>query len=280
MTFKFSREEIASIDPMLLRMHLRERVHHLMEHQVYSAINAGKALGEGVGRQVESILEIWEERGLPQDFPDVKWVYRLRELIRKIKAGEDACVAGIEGVCSPRPFSNPEKSVVDRLIAERRSCRQWKDEPVPAELVQKILTAGLWSPSTCNYQIARFVVIDNREDLERFANIEFGLEQVKIVVCADRRPWDDAPSSPPAKNLYLEVGAVMQNMALVAHSLGLGGCWSTFSEKQIRDLHEYYQLPEFIEVVTYLSLGWPHEEVLPPSRIRWQEAVINGWKSR
>ncbi len=273
MAARYTREEMMEMDPLLLRMHLRERVHHTVEHQLYSIIYGDRKVHPKLGDTAREILRVWEDRGLPRDLPDIKWIYSLMDLLDRVQAGEE--ITEVEGAFYPERFSDDELATVDKLITTRRSFRQWKDKPVPQELIDEILEAAMWAPTGCNLEILRFIIMDTREELERFHNIEFGLEQVKIVACIDRRPYDEVEFPPPAKNALLDVGAAMQTMALKAHALGLGGCWSTFSDKQIEAIHDYYNLPDYIQVMTYLSLGWPTEKVLPPLRMGFKEAVLN-----
>jgi nitroreductase len=146
-------------------------------------------------------------------------------------------------------------------------------------MVEQVLEAGTWAASGCNLEIWRFVVVQDPELLRRFANQEFEVEKVKIVCCMDVRGYRDVDRPPPDKNKLLDLGAAMQNMALTAHALGLGGCWSTFSPQQIAEIHAHFALPDYVEVVTYLSLGWAAEKVMPPARMPYQEAIL-AWPGR
>jgi nitroreductase len=116
--------------------------------------------------------------------------------------------------------------------------------------------------------------MEDPEVLNKFKNMEFEVEKVKIVTCMDVRGYDHVSRPPPEKNKLLDVGACMQNMALMAHALGLGGCWSTFSDEQIAGIHKHFELPDYVQVVTYLSLGWAAEKVMPPLRMSHKEAIL------
>ncbi len=276
MAANFSREQMLKMDPVFLRMHLRERVHHTVEHQLYSAIYGDRKVGPQFGSIAREILDVWEERDLPRDLPDIKWVYTLMELAERARQGE---TVQPPGAYLPETLSREEMEAWEKLLFGRRSYRQWEDRPVPSELVEKVLEAGMWAASGCNLEIWRFLVIEDPELLVRWENMEFEIEAVKIVCCIDVRGYDDVDIPPPEKNKLLDVGACMQNMALTAHALGLGGCWSTFSPAQIEDIHNYFELPEYIEVVTYLSLGWAREKVMPPARMSYKDAIL-AWPGR
>jgi nitroreductase len=264
------------MDPLFLRMHLRERVHHTVEHQLYSAIFAGRRLGPKFGDIAAEILGVWEARGLPGDLPDMKWVYTLMDLAARAKRGEKVTPPG--GYL-PEPLSPDEFAAWEKLLHGRRSYRHWDKRPVPAWMVEKILKAGTWAASGCNLEIWRFIVMQDPGLLHRFANTEFEVERVKIVCCVDARGYDAVDRPPPERNILLDVGACMQNMALMAHALGLGGCWSTFTDEQIAGIHDHFGLPSYVRVVTYLSLGWAAEKVMPPARMGYRDAIL-AWPGR
>jgi nitroreductase len=271
MAGKFTRDEMMQMDPMFLRMHLRERVHHTVEHQLYSAIYQGRKLSGTFGAIAREILEVWEARGLPSDAPDIQWIYRLMDLAERVKRGE---TVEVPGGYTPTPLSETEMATWQKLLVGRRSYRHWDDRPVPRWMVEKILEAGMWAASGCNLEIWRFIVMEDPAVLRKFHNLEFEVEKVKIVCCMDVRGYDHVQYPPPEKNKLLDVGAALQNMALMAHALGLGGCWSTFSDEQIAGIHQHFGLPDYVQVVTYLSLGWAAEAVMPPMRMDWRDAVL------
>lgn len=271
MAGKFSNEEMMQMDPLFLRMHLRERVHHTVEHQLYSAIYGDRKLGPNFGSIAREILDVWEERGLPKDAPDIEWIYTLMDLAERAKRGE---TVEVSGGYLPTALNDAEMAAWQKLLFGRRSYRHWDERPVPSWMVEKVLEAGMWAASGCNLEIWRFVVMEDPELLREFHNMEFEVEKVKIVCCMDVRGYDHVQVPPPEKNKLLDIGAAMQNMALMAHSLGLGGCWSTFSPQQIEGIHKRFELPDYVEVVTYLSLGWAAEKVMPPRRMSYKDAIL------
>ena len=47
----------------------------------------------------------------------------------------------------------------ENVLFSRRSVRRFQDRQVPEELLEKILTAGLYAPSACNFQAWKFIVL-------------------------------------------------------------------------------------------------------------------------
>ena len=52
-------------------------------------------------------------------------------------------------------------------ILSRRSTRKYKKEAVPRELIDELLNAAMHAPSTCNEQPWHFVIINDREILNK-----------------------------------------------------------------------------------------------------------------
>ena len=76
---------------------------------------------------------------------------------------------------------------LEKLIKERRSIRRWKEKEVPDELLKKAVELAAWAPNGGNYQGWRFIVVKNRETIEKMANA--------VQSAADRvASWPEAKS--------------------------------------------------------------------------------------
>jgi 5,6-dimethylbenzimidazole synthase len=144
---------------------------------------------------------------------------------------------------------------VFKVIKERRSCRNFLPGAVAGELIDQVLEAGNWAPSPANQQPWEFVVIRNaavkeqiyeegvqckRKLLERSGwkwldsyHIDFIKEApVVIAIIGDpKKSGADMFLDEGTGRGYLEAcSAVIQNMMLAAHALGLGSLWFTVFE--------------------------------------------------
>ena len=59
---------------------------------------------------------------------------------------------------------------LERLIKGRRSIRQWKNQDVPEEMLEKAVELATWAPNGGNYQGWRFVVVKNKEVIRKMAD--------------------------------------------------------------------------------------------------------------
>jgi nitroreductase len=114
-----------------------------------------------------------------------------------------------------------------KAIKGRRSVLRFDDGSVSEDHLEAILEAGRWAPSYINSQPWEFIVVrDSRlrmraADILRRVTISWqGFAQAPVIVVVAV----DASTDP---RHHLEDGAAAaQNMALMAHSLGLASFWA------------------------------------------------------
>ena len=268
---RFAKENLMEMDPMLLRALLRERTHHTIEFKLnLYCKNPATPIPDTFGETVRRILDVWEERSLDPDCPDVLWARKMLGMAEKTQLREPVVIDGQ----MPRRLHDGELKLIDELIFTRRSIRNWTEESVPVEMVDDVIRAALWAPHACNLQTLRFAVIDCGDDPELFKCLEFEGHQVKIIVMQDMRAYEFYKNSVPERNRLLDCGAAVENMLLYAHALGLGAVWSTFAPNEAELIKTKLELPEYIMPITYVALGWSENAAIPPARIRVEDAVL------
>lgn len=144
-------------------------------------------------------------------------------------------------------------------IASRRSFRAYKNEPVPRELVEKVLEAGNLAPTAANYQSFRALVASTRgreEELKKVYGKDWLVSAPYVVlICAEPgKAWVRSDG----KN-YADVDATIafDHMILAAQALGLGTCWiAAFNPAEARRV---FNLPSGWEPVALTPLGFPAE---------------------
>jgi nitroreductase len=151
------------------------------------------------------------------------------------------------------------KSFIE-LARKRASIRAFRDQPVPEELLQRVLEAGRIAPSACNFQPWHFIVVRAPGQLDKLSESYkrdwFRSAPVVIAICVDK---DKAWSRRSDHKSYAEVDAAIaiDHMTLCAADNDLGTCWiAAFKPEVVRDT---LGLPESIEPIALLPLGWPDE---------------------
>ena len=173
-----------------------------------------------------------------------------------------------------------EKTMVE-LLQERRSIRRYTGEAVPEESLKQILQAGLLSPSGHNAKPWEFVVVKDRETLDKLSQCREGsTEMLKGAYCAVVVLGDEEKT-----DVWTEdCSAAMMNMHLTASSLGVGSCWiqgrlRTVNGKSTEAVvKEILGFPDHYRLEAILSLGMPavHPEArkledLPMEQIHWEK---------
>lgn len=198
---------------------------------------------------------------------------------------------------------------VFEAIDSRRSIRKYKSDPVPAELLDKVLEAARIAPSTSNTQSWKFKVITDSDIRRQLRDSAYGqrfLEQAPVVIacCLDFESFKERGKQTlrlvmsgvrPSLEMILRsvkggkekgfdperivingtmnVTIAVEHMILAAQALGLGTCWvrAFDAEAVARTL----DLPESVAVVCLLPLGYPSESPKPRPRKQLEEILID-----
>jgi nitroreductase len=154
---------------------------------------------------------------------------------------------------------------VFEAIKGRRSIRQFADKPLGKETLEKLLDAARWAPSASNQQRWRFVVVTSptvKELIKKFSPGIFAIPSAYIVICVEKAP--DAGTG--ADVTYLADCAISaQNIVLAAYEMGIGSCFVLAFSKTA--LTEVLNLPENVEPLLVVTLGYPAETPEPPPRL-------------
>ena len=182
-------------------------------------------------------------------------------------------------------FDEASVSALHAVIGARRDVRRYRADPVPPETLRRVLAAGHSAPSVGHSQPWRFVVVTGQATRDRAAVLadrerlrqadlltpdrrarllDLQLEGIReapvgIVVACDRR----APAAGvlgratfPDTDLW-SCACAIQNLWLAARASGLGMGWVTLF--QPADLAALLHLPEGVETLGWLCLGWPDQ---------------------
>ena len=108
------------------------------------------------------------------------------------------------------------------VMQRRRSVRRYTDEKLSPAVIDQILMAGLSAPSSRNIRSCEFVVVQEREVLQKLASIKnAGAAMLANAACAIIVLGDGSKS-----DVWVEDCSIaMEHMHLMAASLGIGGCW-------------------------------------------------------
>ncbi len=154
-----------------------------------------------------------------------------------------------------------------QLITERRSIRHFDERPLSQEEIDAILEAGRWAPSGLNNQPWRFVTVTEpelKDNIARLTKYQRIIEQAPIIICV---LIDNNALYHREKDLQ-SVGAALQNMLLMAHSLELGAVWLGEILKNSKQVCKLLTLPANYELMAVIATGHPDHNYVPKQKGR------------
>jgi nitroreductase len=184
-----------------------------------------------------------------------------------------------------------------------RTMRRLKPDPVPQEMIHKILDAGIRAPSGQNTQRWAFLVVTDAQGKQFFGERydywlrnRFGdaLENIDtttsmgrtikaaahlaehmheapvLLFCCGKRDW---PFKVPAEERvglappsFGSIYPAVQNILLACRALGLGASLTTMHQMFEEEMLEYFRIPEDYGVVAVIPIGFPLGKFGPVSR--------------
>ena len=197
-------------------------------------------------------------------------------------------------------FTEEARESFYQIIGARRDIRKFRPDEIPEEILLKILDAGHKAPSVGHSQPWRFIKVTDPSirqsaavlaDKERLRQasllqpdsarrlLDLQLEGIReapigIVIACDRRTHATGVlgrATFPDADMWSAACAI-ENIWLASRAEGLGLGWVTlFKPEELADL---LHLPDGVETLGWLCLGWPDERPPTPGLER------AGWSTR
>ncbi|MGQ9920596.1 MAG: nitroreductase family protein [Desulfobacca sp.] len=180
-------------------------------------------------------------------------------------------------------------------IKNRRSHRFYKPDPVPREVLERIVAAALWAPSGTNQQPWDLTILTGRPRDEFVAIASQSINELEPRL---RQLFDEArvalvsqffknlggapvviavtvwrETDPFGQEAHIQSGAaLMQNLLLAAEAEGLGTCWMTGIKSREKELLAYLGLPDrHLLAITPVGYSAKTPPVVPRKErpVRW-----------
>ncbi len=161
------------------------------------------------------------------------------------------------------------------VVRKRLSVRSYKPDPIPEDVLTRILEAGRIAPSAKNYQPWKFIVVKDpavRQALVPACKNQGSVGQAPVVLCACcvlDQAWKGMGGYWSAE--AVDITIALEHMILAAAAEGLGTCWIGASlEAEVRKV---LAIPEGVKPIALTPLGYPAVESKPRSRKPLSEIV-------
>ena len=164
-----------------------------------------------------------------------------------------------------------------RTIMTRTSIRAFLDKPVSDETVETLLKAAMSAPSAKNSQPWAFVVIRDRELLEKLGNSLPNAKMtatapVAIVICG---ALDKALPGEAREYWIQDAAAATENFLLAVHAIGLGAVWTGVHpiSERIRIIKDALHLPDGVEPFCLIPFGYP--AAAAEVKDKWDPGIVH-----
>ena len=150
----------------------------------------------------------------------------------------------------------------------RRSCKSFKPDVVPGDMIDQIVEAGLYAPSGMNRQESLILVVTDKAVRDKLSKLNS-----KYDFAHRPDPLYNAPVGLcvlASRNIHTTVedgSLIMENLMLAAHSLGIGSCWihrakEVFEDSEGREILEKLGISadEYVGVGNCV-IGYPDKEI-------------------
>jgi nitroreductase len=193
---------------------------------------------------------------------------------------------------------------IGEVMFTQRSVRKFRPDAIPVEDIRLILEAAVKAPNGANRQIARFLVLNDREKIRKFGALYHEAWWAKR---RDERGWTKPADIPPEETSYraamsladeikdvpcivfaFAMGAggahsvipACQNLMLAAHALGIGSIPTTLHAQVMDRFHAMFDIPRDLAFHFCIPLGYPAVKYGPSRRKPVSETTSwNRWST-
>ena len=171
------------------------------------------------------------------------------------------------------------------LVNKRHSVRNYATTPVPQEKIDLCIEAARLSPSACNSQPWKFVVVNNSdlkdklekeafEGLFKFNHFVFKAPTLVLIVSERQKAFAKFGSIVKRKNFsQMDIGIAAEHFCLQATEQGLGTCilgW--FNEKKVKKL---LSIPKHKRIELIISVGFSADDNIPPKKRKTTDQICS-----
>lgn len=167
------------------------------------------------------------------------------------------------------------------LARRRCSVRKYLPKPVEREKLQQVIEAGRIAPSAANRQPWHFIVVDDEAVKNELASVYrgewFREAPAVIVICGDHETsWKRFDGK---DHCDVDAAIAIDHMTLAAADMGLGTCWICAFDSA--KCHKLFNLPENMEVIALLPIGYPVVEGDPERHATARKKIdeVMSWNS-
>jgi nitroreductase len=147
-------------------------------------------------------------------------------------------------------------------ITSRRNVREFADEPLPTEALERILEAAWRAPSSRNSQPWDFVVVTDRDQLVELSGVWRGGGHIAGAAAAVALVVDDSDDANTRESVRYDLGQASMQMMIAAADLGIAAGHSAVGDQELAT--RILGLPAGKQTRYVIDFGYPADRPLTP----------------
>ena len=254
--FSIQKEEIKYriMDKSILEVKIRRDAHRLDKARYNDEHYRSDKRYLEIKTRLSRMLGIWNKKNYSENSPTIIWA---QDILKDINESGD----------HEKEYSKENYQEIDffKIIKERRSIRSWTEEKISEEIIESLIDAARWAPSSGNRQSCTYLVIRDKKRINILGRLRepfCSKASALILVGVDIRSYDDIEKSYVP---YLDGAVAIENLLLAAHWLGLGACMTKlgpgeltqFNEGELKKIWSFFNIPSHFLPISIITLGYP-----------------------
>jgi nitroreductase len=148
------------------------------------------------------------------------------------------------------------------VIRSRRNVRRYEDRPISEDDLERVLEAARRTPSSSNEQRWDFVVVRDKDRLERLSHVWRGAAHIPGSAATIALIAPEADDPRVRESIAYDLGQVTMSIMLGAADLGIGTGHSAARDQEVaRDVLGF---PDGYYCAWLIGLGYPADRPLKP----------------
>lgn len=162
------------------------------------------------------------------------------------------------------------------LVKKRYSVRSYEQREIEKEKMDYVMECVRLAPSAVNLQPWKFIILTDKEALDAVKST-YKREWIQtapciIVACANHdESWHRRADN--KDHADIDVSIAVEHLCLAAAEQGLGTCWVCNFDAAL--CRQVMSLPENIEPVALIPIGYPAEAEIPEKKRKSIEEITN-----
>jgi len=256
------------------------KIYHRLEKSL-SFKNRNRSSGWGAAKDFMRLLENKglnsEERGY-QEIIGIKVLHDFllstdakgqdRTHLEKFLKTNASLVSKIGGVLesSAEKMASGKLDNPEQFFLTRYSVRDFKEDPVPKDLIYRTLQLAMKTPSVCNRQAWHVYHLDRRSSIDRALSLQngnrgFGHEvPCLIVITSDLKAFDTAGER---NQHWIDGGMFSMSIVMALHALGLASCCLNWSKGPVDDIkfRKLINIEDSHSIMMMLAVGYASDDL-------------------